>query len=89
MTDEPQPPSNSAAFTKMAARIEHNKDAGFGGACVIVPPRDAGEPIEIFIIDDGSNPAQFYSAIASRIEITLEEQKAKASQNQAFGYRPR
>jgi len=47
MNDETQSPSNADYFRKMADRIDHNKDAGFGGACVFIPPQGMGEPIEI------------------------------------------
>jgi hypothetical protein len=73
MNDEPQIPSNSERFRKMADRIEHNADAGFGGACVFVPPSGGGEPIEILMIDNGANPAQFYSTVATRIQLTLDQ----------------
>jgi len=82
MNDETQPPSNADYFRKMADRIDHNKDAGFGGACVFIPPQGMGEPIEILILDTGSEAAQFYSTVATRLQIALEKLQ---SQNQMAG----
>ena len=87
MNDEPQIPSSSERFRKMADRIDHNKDAGFGGACVLVPPAGSGEPIEVLILDNDANAAQFYSAVSSRIEITLNQIRDSAAMNQGFGRR--
>jgi hypothetical protein len=82
MSDETQTPSNADYFRKMADRIDHNKDAGFGGACVFIPPQGMGEPIEILILDTGSEAAQFYSTVATRLQITLDKLQ---SQNQVAG----
>jgi hypothetical protein len=82
MNDETQLPSNSERFRKMAERIDHNKDAGFGGACVFVPPQGMGEPIEILILDTGSEVAQFYSTVATRLQIALDKMQ---NQNQVAG----
>jgi hypothetical protein len=87
MSDELQAPSNADPFRKMADRIEHNKDAGFGGACVIIPPGGVGEPIEVLLLDNAADPAQFYSTVATRIQITLEKVQAQNAQNVAFGRR--
>lgn len=85
MNDETELPSNSARFRKMAERIDHNKDAGFGGACVFVPPQGMGDPIEILILDTGSEAAQFYAAVATRLQLALDKLQ---NQNQsAFGRR--
>ena len=37
----------------MAAMIELNADVVFGGAVVIIPPENGGEPIELLILDSG------------------------------------
>lgn len=79
MNDEPQLPSNSERFRKMAERIDHNTDSGFGGACVFVPPSGAGDPIEILMLDNAADPAQFYSTVATRIQITLERLQQPAN----------
>ena len=82
MSDENELPSNSERFRTMAERIDHNKDAGFGGACVFVPPQGMGDPIEILILDTGSEAAQFYSTVATRLQLALDKMQ---SQNQASG----
>lgn len=70
-------PPNTAAerFEAMAARIRHNADAKFGGACVIIPPEGGGEPIEVLLLDSSGNIAQFWSAVVSRSQSTMEELK--------------
>lgn len=85
MSDETQLPTNSERFRKMAERIDHNKDAGFGGACVFIPPQGMGEPIEILILDSASEAAQFYSTVATRLQITLDKMQNQTAQ--AFGRR--
>ena len=82
MSDETQAPSNADYFRKMADRIDHNKDAGFGGACVFIPPQGMGEPLEILILDSAVEGAQFYSTVATRLQIALEKLQ---SQNQMAG----
>lgn len=71
----------------MAERIDHNKDAGFGGACVFVPPQGMGDPIEILILDTGSEVAQFYSAVASRIERAMETLRQQNQAASVYGRR--
>lgn len=85
VNDEPEAPSNSEPFRKMAERIDHNKDAGFGGACVFVPPPGAGEPIQILMLDSAADVAQFYSTVVTRIQIALDRMKDQA--NSPFGRR--
>ena len=87
MSDETELPSNSERFRKMAERIDHNKDAGFGGACVFVPPQGMGDPIEILILDTGSEAAQFYSTVATRIQLTLDKLQNQNQASSVFGRR--
>jgi len=65
----------SDRYRLMADRIDHNADAAFGGACVIIPPAGGGEPIEFILLDLKSNPAQFWSTISTKITLVLEEMK--------------
>lgn len=74
----------STPFRKMAEQIEHNAGAGFGGACVIVPPANGGEPIELLMLDPKGDIAQFYATIQSRITVLL--QKLEDQQRVAQGY---
>ena len=84
MTDETTQPDFSAAFDKMAERIRHNKDATFGGACVIIPPT-GGASIEVLMLDSASDLAQFYSTIATRLQIALDQLKDQEATRRAFG----
>ena len=89
MTELVDIPKNEAAerFTAMAAAIEHNAGATFGGAVVIIPPPNGGEPIELLILDLKADPAQFWSTIKTRIEIKLAELDERQRSQQAFGRR--
>lgn len=89
MTELVDAPKNDAAerFRAMAATIDHNALATFGGAVVIVPPANAGEPIELLILDLKADPAQFWSTIDTRIKIKLAELDERQRANQAFGRR--
>ena len=80
---EKKPDGHSERYRLMADRIDHNADATFGGAVVIIPPAGGGDPIELLILDAQGNPGQFWATIMSRIQITLEDLKAK--QQQPFG----
>ena len=84
---EPSAPEAAQRFTAMAAAIEHNAGATFGGAVVIIPPTNGGEPIELLILDLKADPAQFWSTIKTRIEIKLAELDERQRSQQAFGRR--
>ena len=84
---EPPAPEAAQRFTAMAAAIEHNAAATFGGAVVIIPPTNGGEPIELLILDLKADPAQFWSTIKTRIEIKLAELDERQRSQQAFGRR--
>ena len=87
MNDETQLPSNSEPFRKMADRIEHNLESGFGGACVIIPPTGAGEPIEILMLDNSADLAQFFSTVATRVQRAVDEASNNAALATGFGRR--
>ena len=73
-------------FTKMAARIAHNEDANFGGACVIVPP-GGGKAIELVMLDSAADEGQFWSTILTRIQMAIAESDKKLQQGRTFGVR--
>jgi len=77
----------SDCFKNMAARIEHNADSKFGGAVVIYPPDEGGDPIEVLLLDQASDPVMFWQTVQSRIAIVLETLKDKQRQSAAFGRR--
>lgn len=89
MSDELQ--TNSDRFRKMAGRIDLNKDDGFGGACVIVPPTAVGaNPIEILIVlppGGVGDLVQFFSMVSSRIQREIDEASNQMSIAQGFGRR--
>jgi len=85
MSDEAQ--SLAQRFDAMSERIKHNELAPFGGACVIVPPENGGEPIELLMLDASADPAQFWSTIATRLQIVLKNLEDSRRTGQAFGMR--
>ena len=84
---EPSAPEAAQRFTAMAAAIEHNAGATFGGAVVIIPPPNGGEPIELLILDLKADPAQFWSTIRTRIDIKLAELDENRRTTTTFGGR--
>ena len=87
MNDETQPPSNAERFRKMAERIDHNSDAGFGGACVVIPPAGSGDPIEVLLLDNAADPATFYSTVSTRLQLALDKIAEVKAQQMGFGRR--
>ena len=79
----------SAPFEQMAKRIAHNRASetagGFGGAAVIIPPADGGEPIEFLIDDAKGDPALFYSTLLTRVQFALKEIEDRQRKGMAFG----
>jgi hypothetical protein len=74
-------------FRRMAARLDHNADAVFAGAAVIVPPAEGGEAVEILILDNSQSAAQFWGNLAAKCQITLKDLDEKSRNTQAFGRR--
>lgn len=86
MPDELVPPTDASRFQKMAERIEHNANSTFGGAAVIVPPADGGDPIEIMLLDSRGDVAQFWSTLKTRIDIRIAElQMLQMRQQSPYG----
>ena len=78
---------NSARFRKMADRIDHNSDSKFGGAAVVVPPRDGGDAVEFLILYAQAGPAQFWGTILSRAQLEISRIEDKNRIQQGFGMR--
>lgn len=81
--DKPNTPSDR--LCRMAEQINRNAGSTFGGAVVIIPPDQGGEPIEILILDSQGDPAQFWGTVTLRVQAginQLEEQR-----KQGFGVR--
>lgn len=74
----------SMRFRNMAESIDHNSGhMPFAGAVVIVPPKDGGDPVELMILDEKSDPAQFWATVLTRVQMRInevQEVQSKASQ---------
>ena len=89
MTALVERPENRASerFRAMADLIERNVDgATFGGAVVIIPPSEGGDPIEMLMLDVTADAGQFWATIKTRIEIKLNQMDEKARAQAAFGH---
>ncbi len=77
---------NALPFAQMAARIERIDEKEFAGAVVVVPP--TGEPIAFLVSDPDPNLAQFWSSVASRVEVAAAEAREnEVRQAQGFAIR--
>lgn len=72
-----------ARFTKMAADIERNTESPFGGACVIVPPENGGESIELLILSATGDPADFWTLLKTRCDQEIRRAEDVARKGQA------
>ena len=71
----------------MADAIERNAEYSFGGAFVVVPPAEAGEPIETLILDVKQDPAQFWMLLKTKCDLELAALDQKQRTNATFGRR--
>ena len=78
--NEITPPHYSAPFADMAARIDHNKAAEFGGAFVIVPP--SGDPVTFMSLDAGRDVGVFWGIVQARIAVILKQMQAQMENQQ-------
>ena len=76
----------SERFRVMADLIEDNAHATFGGAVVIIPPAEGGDPIEMLMLDVTADAGQFWATIKTRIEIKLNQMDEKARAQATFGH---
>jgi hypothetical protein len=90
MNDE-QTPTSADRFRKMADRIDLNREDGFGGACVIIPPSSTGaNPIEILIVLPAGGVGdlvQFFSMVSSRVQREIDEASNQAALASGYGRR--
>jgi hypothetical protein len=83
----------SDKFRKMAERIDHNKEAPFAGAAVIVFPsgQQGGipiEPIDMLILDGSNNPSAFLATLKARLDMLIADMQDRERQLQSgFGRR--
>lgn len=86
MTDElPKPLSIADRFRKMAERLDHNAEDGFGGCFLIVPPADGGEVIETLILDAKQDATQYWILLKAKCEAEIVRLDG-ANRNSQAGY---
>lgn len=79
----------------MAESIDHMGRSGestanelpFAGACVIVPPAGGGETVEVLLLDEKADPAQFWATVMTRIQMRLKDLETVQQVAQGFGRR--
>ena len=73
----------SDRFRRMATAIDHNAEqGGFGGAFVIVPPKEGGDVVETLILDSTQDPAQFWVLLKSKCDTQIAKADALSRQGQ-------
>ena len=83
---ERQESNASDRFRIMADLIDRNVNSTFGGAVVIIPPFEGGDPIEMLMLDVTADAGQFWATIKTRIEIKLNQMDEKARAQATFGH---
>ena len=87
-SDEPRKLSQAekarTAFDSMAATVETNVGAPFGGAFVIIPPENGGAIVSSLLIDANQDPAQFWAMLKTKCEIALADLADAQRAQQAF-----
>jgi hypothetical protein len=72
MNDEPpNKPSNAGPFRGMAALIDANETAGFGGAFVIIPP-EGGTALQTLILDSTQDHIQFWTLLKVKCDVEIK-----------------
>ena len=74
-------------FRAMADRMALNGDGNFGGAFVVVPPKEGGEPFETLILDSKQDAAQFWTLLKTKCDVALSELEQKQRATGTFGRR--
>jgi hypothetical protein len=59
-------------FRQMADRIDRNPSEEFGGAFLVLPPGDAGDPVEGMSVAAKPSPVTFWSSVLGQIELAVE-----------------
>ena len=75
----------SDRFRQMGTRLDTNSQEAVGGAFVVVPPENGGDPIETLILDSKQDAAQFWMLLKTKCDIALGELDAKQRQASTFG----
>lgn len=87
LIETPEKPDPSLTFDQMGARIRHNEQQGFGGAVVIQPPANGGDPIAFLVLDETQDPVQFWTLVKSKIDQTISELSDSANKDPWGGRR--
>jgi len=74
------------SFREMAAAVERNPDSNFGGAFVVVPPKEGGEALATLVLDNKQDPAQFWQMLLTKCQMMIAGLDNKQRQS-AFGGR--
>jgi len=77
----------SLMFRVMAEKIEHNQGSAFGGAIVILPPAQGGDPVAYLSLDEAGDPVLFWSTVRTQVEQALEKLTKNSVVAQTFGRR--
>jgi len=82
LIEQSENPAEKAArlLDEMAARIRLNKDDVLGGAFVVIPPKDGGDPFTYLGLDSMQDAVLFYQLLNSRIKAVLEQIDAQQRQ---------
>lgn len=89
LIQQPDTTSHAQPFQDMAARLCRNADQAFGGAFVVIPPANGGDPLEALILDPKQDPATFWTLLKTKCDLAIGEldQKARNQQAGTFGRR--
>ena len=79
--------ANIERFFLMAEAMKHNGARSFGGAFVVVPPAEGGDPLETLILDSKQDAGQFWMLLKTKCDIALGELDQKQRQASTFGRR--
>lgn len=69
--EKPSGSSLAELFRKMADDIDRNAEAGFGGAFVVVPPKDGGEPFQQLFVTSTQDAGDFWTLLASKCQAAI------------------
>lgn len=81
------PTDTAELFFQMSERLKRNTAEAFGGAFVVVPPAEGGDPLNTVIFDSKQDPAQFWMLLKTKCDIALGQLDQKQRAGQAFGRR--
>lgn len=63
-------------FRSIADRLETNASVEFGGAFLVIPPTNGGDPIDGITVTSTPNPVVFWSSLEGQIELAINTYKS-------------